>query len=70
MNPPLLNRMACAGHTAKNFATACVELSTGGYDAVDPDGAPIYYDAADGAALSTVLRAHAPRSLDDAPSFA
>jgi hypothetical protein len=55
VNPSLLNRMACAGHTAKNFATSCVELSTGGYDAVDPDGAPIYYDAADGAALSTAL---------------
>jgi len=54
VNPPLLNRMACAGHTAKNFATACMAV-TGGYDAVDPNGARLYYDAADGAALSTAL---------------
>lgn len=55
VNPPLLNRMACAGHTAKNFDTACMELTTGGYDAVDPNGALIYYDAADGAALASAL---------------
>lgn len=56
VNPPLLNRMACAGHTAKDFATACMQLPGGGYDAVDPNGARLYYDAADGAALSTALR--------------
>ena len=55
VNPPLLNRLACAGHTAKNFAASCMELTTGGYDAVDPNGARIYYDAADGAALSSAL---------------
>jgi hypothetical protein len=57
VNPPLLNRMACAGHTAKNFATACMLLATGGYDAVDPNGARLYYDAADGPGLSTALKA-------------
>lgn len=56
VNPPLLNRMACAGHTAKHFATACMALPTGGYDAIDPDGAALYYDAADGAALAAALR--------------
>jgi hypothetical protein len=55
VNPPLLNRMACAGHTAKSFDTACMPLATGGYDAVDPAGARLYYDAADGPALSTAL---------------
>lgn len=55
VNPPLLNRMACAGHTAKNFDTACMQVTGGGYDAVDPDGARLYFDAADGAALSTAL---------------
>lgn len=55
VNPPLLNRMACAGHTAKDFATACMQLPGGGYDAVDPNGPRLYYDAADGAGLSTAL---------------
>jgi hypothetical protein len=55
VNPPLLNRMACAGHTAKSFDTACMPLATGGYDAVDPNGPRIYYDAADGPALSAAL---------------
>jgi hypothetical protein len=57
VNPPLLNRMACAGHTAKDFATACMALPSGGYDAVDPNGARLYYDAADGPGLSTALKA-------------
>jgi hypothetical protein len=57
VNPPLLNRMACAGHTAKDFATACVALPGGGYDAVDPNGARLYYDAADGPGLSSALEA-------------
>jgi hypothetical protein len=56
VNPPLLNRMACAGHTAKNFATACMPVAGGGFDAVDPNGARLYYDAADGPALTTALR--------------
>jgi hypothetical protein len=56
VNPPLLNRMACAGHTAKNFATACMPAAGGGFDAVDPNGARLYYDAADGPALTTALR--------------
>jgi hypothetical protein len=55
VNPPLLNRMACAGHTAKNFATACTALPGGGFDAIDPGGARLYYDAADGPALATAL---------------
>lgn len=55
VNPPLLNQLACAGGGAKNFDTACVALSTGGYDAVDPNGAHVYFDAANGSELSTAL---------------
>jgi hypothetical protein len=55
VNPPMLNRMACAGGTAQNFATACTAAPSGGFDAVDPDGDRIYYDAADAAELSTAL---------------
>jgi len=56
VNPPLLNRMACAGHTATDFATACIALPSGGFDAVDPNGARLYYDASDGPGLSAALR--------------
>jgi hypothetical protein len=55
VNPPLLNRMACAGQTAKDFDTACMPVA-GGYDAVDPNGALLYQDAADGPALAAGLR--------------
>jgi hypothetical protein len=55
VNPPLLNRMACAGHTAKDFATNCKAVP-GGYDAVDPDNGPrLYYDASNASELSTAL---------------
>lgn len=57
VNPPMLNRLACAGHTAKSFATSCVAAAGGGYDAVDPNGPTLYYDAADGAALQSSLTA-------------
>jgi hypothetical protein len=55
VNPPMLNRMACAGGTAQNFATACTAAAGGGFDAVDPEGDRIYYDAANAAELSTAL---------------
>jgi len=55
VNPPLLNRMACAGHTAKSFATACTAASGGGYDAIDPNGTRLYYDASNASELSTAL---------------
>jgi hypothetical protein len=58
VNPPVLNQLACAGHTAKDFATNCKQVTGGGYDAVDPTNGPrLYYDAADAAALSTSLKA-------------
>src|SRR5262249_19257531 len=57
VNPPLPNEMACAGQTAKDFATNCRALPAGGYTAVDAMNGPrLYFDAADGAALSTALR--------------
>ncbi|HEY4182409.1 MAG TPA: vWA domain-containing protein [Kofleriaceae bacterium] len=58
VNPPVLNQLACAGHTAKDFATNCKQVAGGGYDAVDPmNGPPLYYDAADATALAASLRA-------------
>ncbi len=48
--------MACAGHTAKNFATSCAPVAGGGFDAIDPNGPRLYYDAADGPALTAALR--------------
>ena len=53
---PVLNQLACAGHTAKDFATNCKQLPGGGYDAVDPNGPRLYFDASDAAALQTALR--------------
>lgn len=55
VNPPMLNRMACAGGTAKNFGSACTAAPAGGFDAVDANGAHIYFDAANGADLGTAL---------------
>lgn len=57
VNPPLLNRMACAGGTAKDFAVNCQLIAGGGYDAVNPDGARLYFDASDAGALTTALAA-------------
>ena len=57
VNPPLLNEMACAGHTAKDFATNCTGAVGGGFQAVDAAGGPrLYFDASDGPALSLALR--------------
>lgn len=55
VNPPLMNRLACAGRTARGFATACKQVE-GGYDAVDPDGARLYYDATNGQEVQGALR--------------
>jgi hypothetical protein len=55
VNPPVLNQMACAGGTAKDFTTACTASPSGGYDAVDPDGAHVYFDAANADELTTAL---------------
>jgi hypothetical protein len=57
VNPPMLNRMACAGGTAKDFTSACTPLSSGGFDATTPDGARIYFDAANANDLATSLGA-------------
>jgi len=57
VNPPLLNEMACAGQTAKDFATNCMPRAGGGFTAVDATNGPrLYFDAADGPSLSTALR--------------
>lgn len=53
---PFLNEMACAGMTAKDFATRCAVGPTG-HVAVDPTGPTLYLQASDGAALSTALGA-------------
>lgn len=55
VNPPVLNQMACAGGTAKDFTTTCVAASGGGYDAADPAGAHLYFDAANAGELSASL---------------
>lgn len=58
VNPPLLNEMACAGQTAKDFATNCTGAPGGGFTAVDATNGPrLYFDASDGPSLSTALRA-------------
>lgn len=49
-----LNDMACAGMTAKDFATGCM-MGAEGYVAVDPAGSTLYLQASDGAALATAL---------------
>lgn len=55
VNPPMLNRMACAGGTAQSFATSCSALPAGGFDAVDPDGPHVYFDAASATELGDAL---------------
>jgi hypothetical protein len=55
VNPPVLNRMACAGGTAQDFATACSPLPSGGFDATDPSGAHVYFDAANATELGSAL---------------
>jgi len=50
----LLNDLACAGMTAKNFSSSCMQ-SSGGYVASVPSTTHVYYDASDGPALQTAL---------------
>ncbi len=48
--------MACAGRTARNFATSCTTAEGGvGFDAVDPSGVTLYYGAGDAATLQAGL---------------
>jgi len=56
VNVPLLNQLACAGMTAKDFANAC-QMGANGYEPTKPTGPPLFYDAADGASLSAGLKA-------------
>ncbi|MFL5320688.1 MAG: VWA domain-containing protein [Myxococcaceae bacterium] len=66
VNPPLLNRMACAGHTAKDFATECESSPDGGYDAVNKDGGTrLYYDAANSTELENTLKSIAAQICCD-----
>jgi len=50
----LLNDLACAGKTAKSFASSCTQ-STSGWVASVPSTTHVYYDASDGPALKTAL---------------
>lgn len=50
----LLNDLACAGMTAKNFSSSCTQ-SSGGYVASVASTTHVYYDASDGPALKTAL---------------
>lgn len=50
----LLNDLACAGMTAKNFSTSCTQ-STSGWAAGVASTTHVYYDASDGPALKTAL---------------
>jgi hypothetical protein len=56
VNVSLLNNLACAGHTAANFATACVQGDGGGYVAKTPNGAALFLAAQDGPALEAALQ--------------
>ena len=47
-----LNRLACAGQTAKDFPVPCVDDGFGHYDAADPAGPALYIAAEDGQALA------------------
>lgn len=54
-----LNDMACAGHTAKNFATACVTDTSGNFRARNPDAGGVdalFYTATNATELVTTLR--------------
>lgn len=55
VDPATLNNMACAGMTAPNHATACVDQGGGAYLAVDPTGAMLFLSASDGPELSAQL---------------
>lgn len=53
---PFLNDMACAGGTAIDFDQNWV-MGANGYEAKDPDGPTLYYQASDAAALKQALDA-------------
>lgn len=50
----LLNDLACAGQTAKNFSSSCTQSSSG-WTASVPSTTHVFYDATDGASLKTAL---------------
>jgi hypothetical protein len=52
----MLNDLACAGLTAKDFATSC-KKTPGGYVANVPNTTHVYFDAASGDDLKTALAA-------------
>jgi hypothetical protein len=56
-----LNDMACAGRTAKNFATACrADAPSGSFRAIDPDAGgmdALFFTATNAAELTSSLRA-------------
>jgi hypothetical protein len=51
-----LNQLACAGRTARSFATNCVDEGGGQYAARDPDGAQLFHLVGDVSALEATLR--------------
>lgn len=55
VDPATLNNMACAGMTAPNHATSCVDQGGGAYLAVDPTGAMLFLSASDGPELAARL---------------
>ena len=56
-DPVLLNDLACAGHTATNFATSCT--CTNGAcvasSSIDAQTTQVYFKASDGVALKSAL---------------
>lgn len=51
-----LNDMACAGRTAKDFATTCGANATGQFRALPGDGGALFYTATNAQELVTTLR--------------
>ncbi len=56
-DPTLLNNLACAGHTATNFATDCSCTSAGcvASSSVNSTTTPLYFKAGDGPTLQKAL---------------
>lgn len=55
-NPQVMNKLACAGRTAIDFATKCKDDGSGNYVPVDPaSSAPLYLEAKDAAGLAKSL---------------
>jgi len=56
-DPVLLNDLACAGHTASNFATSCACTSAGcrASTTINASTTPLYFKASDGAGLKQAL---------------